>query len=363
MLRCSAALLTFAATALALSSGDLTVKLSAVSPVVASIDDIILTAVVSNPTSEDIKFVKFGSVLDELPTKSFNVRKGDEAVTFSGVEIIPALDIDAAFITIPAGGSIAVNHTVAASYAFEAAGTGVFTFETSVNLQVADGPDSELAHFVLESTSVDVEVTDDVAKRSVFPDDDESEVGLRTSTPVCDNATRRNFLAAALKEARAVAGGAATNIKQSPNSARFKTYFNDASRNDIWYNFDRVAGDLASSGNRGLHCKDRAGGLCAGGGVGAYVRLVTSGNNIISSEAYFCDWFFGTKDLKAICNGTNFPQTRVNVMLHELTHAVFRSTDTVYGCPGSRGLSSANKKKNADNYTCFALHNYLANTC
>ncbi|TFK97313.1 Deuterolysin metalloprotease family-domain-containing protein [Pterulicium gracile] len=358
MLARYAALLSFAVTALALSSGDLTVKLSAVSPTVSSIEDIILTAVVSNPTSEDIKFVKFNSVLDELPTKSFLVKKGDSDVLFSGVDIVPAITEDAAFVTIPAGGSIAMNHTVAASYDFESAGAGTFTFNAVTNLRVSEG--GEITHFALDAASVDVEVNGDVAKRTVFPE----TASLRTSTPVCSNASRKNYLGAALSEARAVAGGAAANIRQSPNSANFKTYFNNHNRNDIWYNFDRIAGDLASSGNRGLHCVDRAGGICKNGGIAAYVLLVTSGGNIIGSEAYFCDWFFtSTRDLRSTCSGTNFPSTRTNVMLHELTHAIFASGDIVYDCPGSRGLSDANKKKNADNYTCFAMHNWKQHNC
>lgn len=158
---------------------------------------------------------------------------------------MPAITEDAAFITVPAGGSIAVNHTVAASYDFESVGAGTFTFDAITNLRVAEG--NEITHFVLDAASVDVEVTDDVSKRSLFPE----SANLRTSTPVCNDANRRNYLAASLTEARAVAGGAAANIRQSPNSANFATYFNNHNRNDIWYNFDRIAGDLASSGNRG----------------------------------------------------------------------------------------------------------------
>ncbi|TFK97353.1 hypothetical protein BDV98DRAFT_607658 [Pterulicium gracile] len=349
-------LLSFAVTALALSSGDLTVKLSAVSPTVASIDDIILTAVVSNPTSKDIKFVKFNTVLDELPTKSFKVKKGDADVLFSGVDVVPAITEDSAFVTIPAGGSIAVNHTVSASYDFESAGAGTFTFDAITNLRVSEG--GKMTHFALDAASVDVEVTADVAKRTVFPE----SANLRASNPVCNDAGRRNQLAAALDEARAVAGGAAHNIRADPNSANFRTYFNNHNRNDIWYNFDRIAGNYG--GNRGLHCVDRAGGLCSNPGIAAYVWLVTSGGNIISSESYFCNWFFtSTRDLRSTCSGVNFPSTRANVMLHELTHGDFASGDIVYDCPGSRALGDADKKKNADNYTCFAMHNWKQYNC
>lgn len=133
-------------------------------------------------------------------------------------------------MTIPAGGSIAVNHTVAASYDFEAVGAGTFTFETTGNLQVFEGAGSELTSYNLPAASVDVTITDDVAKRTVFP---ESEVSLMTSTPVCDDVNGRKFLASALSEARAVAGGAAANIRQQPNSGNFATYFENANRDEI----------------------------------------------------------------------------------------------------------------------------------
>ncbi|TFK98451.1 hypothetical protein BDV98DRAFT_533901 [Pterulicium gracile] len=354
MLSRSAILVSLAAVALGLSTGDLTVKLSAVSSTVSSIDDIILTAVVSNPTSEDIKVVKFGTILDELPTKAFKVKKGDADVDFTGIDVIPDTSDDAAFITIPAGQSIALNHTVAASYDFESSGTGTFTFSTITNFQVSEA--SELTYFsAAESESVSVEVTDDVSKRFVFPEDAGS-VGLRTSTPVCSDTNRRNFLAASLSEARAVAGGAAANIRQSPNSARLNTYFGNANRDDLWYNFDRVAGDLASSGNRGLHCVDRAGGACSGGGVVAYT-------NYAVFQAYFCNSFFSAQPLSAICGSSTINFGRANVMLHELTHAVFGSNDVVYGCPGSKNLSVADKKRNADNYSCFALELHRSLKC
>jgi deuterolysin len=49
--------------------------------------DISLSATVTNPTSEDIKFVRFGSVLDTLPTRSFKVTKDGKEVTFAGMRV------------------------------------------------------------------------------------------------------------------------------------------------------------------------------------------------------------------------------------------------------------------------------------
>lgn len=328
---------------------DLTVKLNAVSSSVASIEDVIITAVVSNPTTEDIKVLKFASLLDDLPTKSFGVRKGSDDVVFTGIEVIPDLENDASFVTIPAGGSLAVNHTVSALYDFETAGAGTYTFSPRADWVVSEEGASHTLLPISEAISVEIEITEDVAQRPVFPPLNQ------LSTPVCNDANRKNFIAAALSEARALAGGAAADIRSRPNSAQYTSYFNNNNRDDVWYNFDRIAGDLASSGSRSLFCTDRAGGACSNAGVVAYTLLVTSGGNIVGSDIYMCNGFFGMRATNDVCSGAAFSSTRGNVMLHELAHAVFKAEDVVYGCDGSRGLSEANKKKNADNYSCMAL--------
>ena len=77
-------LLSFATLALGLAAGGLKVTVNAVSSSVSSIDDIVLTAVVSNPTGQDIRVIGTNNVLDNLPTKSFFVTKDDQKVTFTG---------------------------------------------------------------------------------------------------------------------------------------------------------------------------------------------------------------------------------------------------------------------------------------
>lgn len=61
--------------ALGLSSGDIKVTLNAVSSSVSSIEDIILTTVISSPTSSDIRVIKSANVLDDSPSDSFAVGK------------------------------------------------------------------------------------------------------------------------------------------------------------------------------------------------------------------------------------------------------------------------------------------------
>jgi deuterolysin len=79
--------LTFAAVALAAPApGSLKVSLSA-NKTFKSNKDIIIKATVTNPTSEPIRFIKYGSVLDELPTRSFQVTKNGQVVNFEGARV------------------------------------------------------------------------------------------------------------------------------------------------------------------------------------------------------------------------------------------------------------------------------------
>jgi deuterolysin len=51
------------------------------------IDDLKLTATVTNTGAEPIKLLKYGTVLDELLTRSFKVMKDGQDVKFTGVKI------------------------------------------------------------------------------------------------------------------------------------------------------------------------------------------------------------------------------------------------------------------------------------
>jgi deuterolysin len=78
----------------------------------------------------------------------------------------------------------------------------------------------------------------------------DAKVTTATTTPTCNDNNRRYILEQSLSEARALAGGAAADVRSHPNSQAFKDYFGNSNRDTIWYNFDRIAGDLAVNGNR-----------------------------------------------------------------------------------------------------------------
>jgi len=65
----------------------LTVKLTPASSSVNSINDLKLLAEVTNTGSEAVRVLKYGTVLDSLPTKSFSVSKNGTDVGFTGVRV------------------------------------------------------------------------------------------------------------------------------------------------------------------------------------------------------------------------------------------------------------------------------------
>ncbi|KAF5384104.1 hypothetical protein D9615_003344 [Tricholomella constricta] len=346
-------LLSLAALALGLSSGDLTVSVNVVQASVNSVDDIVISAIVSNPTDSDIRVIAKNNILDNSPTKSFTVTKDGDDILFTGLRVSFDLTSDSVYTTIPAGSSIAVNHTdLGALYEFEASGTGTFSFAANNVFQT--GPDA--APLIVEVPAVDIEITSDVQKRLLFPPS--------LSHPQCSDAGRLQIIRDSLTVARALAGGAATDIRSHPNSAEFNTYFGGNSRDDIWYRMDIIAGDLASSGTRVIGCTDPAG-IC-GGGVIAYARIVSSNGQIIGSDIFTCGIFFtAAQPTPSICTG-GFDSTlssRGGIILHELSHATANTGDLGYGCSVAAGLSTANKRNNADNYRCMALAIYKRYRC
>jgi deuterolysin len=158
-----------------------------------------------------------------------------------------------------------VNHTgLGPLYDFETSGTGTFSFAPVAVFQTG----ADAAPLQVKTDAVAVEVTHDVAKRELVP----GALERRLSTPTCADAGRLQILRDALANARSLAGGAATDILSHPNGVEYSTYFGGNTQSDIWFNLDRIAGDLASSGTRQIHCTGDPASLCgAGSGTIAYV--------------------------------------------------------------------------------------------
>lgn len=147
-------------------------------------------------------------------------------------------------MTIPAGQSLAVNHTgLGALFDFETSGTGTFNFAPHALFQT--GPDA--TPLVVDTEPIKVTVTSDVKKRELFP---LRRRAAQLSTPTCSDAGRLQLIKDSLSYARSLSGGAASDINTHPNGPEYTAYFGGNKQSDIWFNFDKIAGDLASSGTR-----------------------------------------------------------------------------------------------------------------
>jgi len=70
------------------AAGGLEVSLSTPANKVTSVSDLRVVATVKNVGDEDLKILKFGTVLDnKLPTRSFVVSKDGKEATFTGVQV------------------------------------------------------------------------------------------------------------------------------------------------------------------------------------------------------------------------------------------------------------------------------------
>lgn len=321
----TAALFSFVSLALGLSTGDLQVSVKASSNKVSSIDDIVLTAIVSNPTSEDIRVIRNANILDELPTNSFAVAKDDQDVTFTGLIVTPNFEAADNFITIAAGQSVAVNHTVSALYDFEPHGAGTYTFTPRAVFQTKENSDV----LSVSAQPISIEVTSDVAHREVFPGADASlqpTDSLRASTFNCPDANKLNTLRNSQTDARNLARAAASRIRNNQNNDQYTKFFGTNDRNEVARRYDLIAND---AGTRTIHCNQDPANICSR--AAAYVMLSASGTTVYSSQTYFCDSFFNFQTTPQICSQ---PITSINnslggVFLHEMSHATVADRKSV----------------------------------
>ncbi|KAF8650946.1 hypothetical protein AX16_005013 [Volvariella volvacea WC 439] len=328
----------------------ITVELSASSSSVASVDDLILTAAVTNMGSEDIKIPKYGTVLDEsLPTKSFKVSKDGHVVPFTGAQVQIYFENfdDASFVIVPAGETVTFNiMVISALYDFESVGTGKFVFEPNAHFFSVFGANygvpvplpSKIDYI---PSSIEVEITSDVAYRHLH------EVNEHAVTD-CDS-QRRAFIDTSYAEARSLASGASTHIKNGGASdPLYKAYFGANPISNVTAIFDGLANQNSSIT---LSCTDPF--LLCGPNVITYTMTHT---------IYFCPTFFSQVPLTQLCSGTSYNVRGVTI-LHELTHVLYGTIDGVYSCQAAQILPDPRKLTNADNYNCFATQVYVDTVC
>ncbi|KAI0717607.1 Deuterolysin metalloprotease family-domain-containing protein, partial [Cerioporus squamosus] len=315
---------------------------------VHSIDDIKVTAAVTNTGSEDVKVLKFGTILDNhYPTRSFTVSKDGLVANFTGIKL--QIDLDAvdesAYVVIPAGETVVVEHEVAPLYNFEELGTGAFEFEPVTDFQVVEA-DAKPNAYKVSASKVKVNVKSDVAKREMKAHEKRARVS-------CSNSSESSFISSSYSEAKSLASVVANYISSNGADSLFRSYFGSSSTSTVRNVFSAVASENSSS--RTLSCSDPYD-VCDPGVI-AYT--VTSTTNI-----YFCSIFYNEVTTSRLCSGTTVASRNIRggTVLHELTHALSGTTDVGYGCSYDQSLASQ-AVRNADNYNCFATQVYQNTQC
>ncbi|TFK49725.1 Metalloprotease [Heliocybe sulcata] len=357
------ALITLSLSALALASPAkraqaLSVSLSSPSSV-ASVDDLKLTAVVQNAGTEDVKILKYGTVLDaDLPTRSFQISKDGVAANFTGIKAsFLSLDIeqlgDEAFVIIPAGQSHTVEHDISALYDFESLGVGSYSIEPVTTFQIWSNADELVPHAKAQigAEPVSVEITDDVARRELKAAKD------KRATVSCSNSSYRSFISSSYSEGQSLASIAASYVQSNGADSLFRSYFGSTSTSTVHTVLNRVATESSSS--RTLNCND-AYSACSSGVI-AYTVIATT-------NIYFCSIFYNEVTTSRLCSGTTVAARNIRggTVLHELTHATSDTTDVGYGCSYDQNLGSSSPSRaaqNADNYNCFSTQVYANTRC
>ncbi|KAK1215961.1 hypothetical protein PQX77_021418 [Marasmius sp. AFHP31] len=219
----------------------LTVKVTGPSSgVVKSIDELKLTAEVTNNGAEAVKVLKYGTILDVLPTRSFTVTQNGTNIPFVGAKLSVALNNDDAYTTIESGKTVTIMHEVSSLFDFATAGPGTFSFMPIPNFQVAG--DQKASHPALmaelssSSNVIEIEVKN-VAKRKV-----------KRANTFCLDSQKRRFIEASFTEGKELASITSQYIRLAgANDQLFTSYFGSNDHSKIAGVYDNVAGD---SGNR-----------------------------------------------------------------------------------------------------------------
>ncbi|KAI0771679.1 Deuterolysin metalloprotease family-domain-containing protein [Trametes elegans] len=329
-------------------------------PTVHSIDDIRITAAITNTGPDPVTVVNYGTVFDsERPTRSFTVTKDGAAVDFIGVKI--RLDgtqglSDAAYTTIPAGGTVRAEHSVAPLYDFASLGPGAFTFEPLEQLQVlhTDTPTGsvlpQMRRIQAGTSGYTVNVTEDVRRRRL------AGLGRRAAGVQCADQSRIDSINRRWKAGQDLAGFAARFLSTNTSSDAYNDYFGSTLPGYVRRVFVNAADK--SRPRSVVNCDD---------------RLHQCNTDIISyfdtrtNQIFVCDAFFDAPE-EIQCDGSaeNVRQRTVSgTMLHELTYSS-GTADYAYGCDAALVLTADDTglvAQNADSYECFVAQAWRKATC
>ncbi|KAJ7659618.1 hypothetical protein DFH06DRAFT_1402691 [Mycena polygramma] len=326
-----------------------------------SIADVLLTAAVTNNGMQEIKVVKYGTILDaELRTRSFTVTRNGSPVPFTGERVKFALSAlnDRAFTTIAAGHTLTVVHNVSALFDFASVGPGSFNFTPVTRFLAAPlahdiSADKKVDAITATSNTITVTITRDVAPR---------DLSSMYTDVQCADLTKREIIEHSINESTtmAVVGKRYIN-ERGPSDNVYQYYWGANVPGHIISVLTAVESVRSFSTKLPLHCDKSA--TCDGG---ALAHTTFTGGSTIATLINYCDSFFALPHANKVCTdppNNDDGDSIGGVSLHEFTHALSGTEDYAYGCAFVPDLPDNQKIGNAETYDCFTAQAYRTLQC
>ncbi|KAJ7175227.1 hypothetical protein C8R43DRAFT_1201946 [Mycena crocata] len=361
------ATLCFATAALAAprtGTGTLSIVLSSAQSAVNSIADIVINAAVTNTGADDIKVLKYGTVLDTaLPTQAFTVTRNGSVIPFTGIKVtvsVPNLD-DRAYTTVAPGQTVKTVHKVAELFNFASVGTGSFTFAPITTFHT-----TPLAHNIsarptlstiqVLSSPITIAVTKDVGSHPLpqeLPDHSKNFCADASKLKFIQN--RREILPSRFTEMQKLGTISVNRIDRlGTTDALYKDFWGTNNPSNVKAVFNAVLNE--GSGNVNYYCEETQ--YCRSEPVIAYAEF-----GYATPRVYFCNYFFTqVEPTRSVCRSPQYVTTG-GVCLHELSHALANINDGPYDCEESKGLSDTGKLDSAFSYNCYSEAVYKKEEC
>ncbi|CAE6437374.1 unnamed protein product [Rhizoctonia solani] len=316
---------------------------------VTDVDNLFVKTTVTNTGLDSVKLLKNpSSVLSDWQTNSFSIKSSLGAPFFTGIRVkySPELALksgdESNFITLAAGESFELTHSLAGVYNFTGSGAGEYSFSANNVFQYVD-ESGQLAIVRAETATNKLSLSGSLV--SLRHMQNFSRRGIARRDVGYKGCSSGQFLLinTAIRSANEYIASAITYLDGiSMGTARYTEWFGafDPTRFDrVKSHFKKIGAD-ASSTIYDCGCKKPA--------VYAYVYQDSPG------YVYLCDAFWVAPE-----TGTN---SRAGTIVHEQSHFVVNggTNDHVYGLMSAHALAVSDPDQaidNADNHEYFVENN------
>jgi peptidyl-Lys metalloendopeptidase len=322
---------------------NLTVSLSAAQSAFGPSDAIILNVLITNPTDQPVKVLKWLTPASENADPLFSITVDGQPVAYTGAIFKRTDPTEADYITINAGESISNDVNITGLYNFTATGTYSVTYSISSEfLYMGAKTDRNFPAIAgnLFSNTIDISVESHPAPQLETLNDSLFGASASNAFTSC-TASRQTDLINARSYASSYASDSVTYFNNGQQGARYQYWFGayDANRyNTVKSHFTAIK-NFVDTANINFDC------TCTDAGVYAYVYPTDP------SKIYLCGAFWSAS--------TSGADSKAGTLIHEISHfnSVAGTDDVVYGYSGSHNLASSNPANaviNADNHEYFA---------